>query len=61
MFWNWPGKHRHDLVLKGLKVYGKLLEQNTSDLRLYEYVEQLFKSQGKWISKMKCRLSLLLL
>jgi len=46
LYWDWPGKNRHDLVLEGDPAYERLYEQNTFDIRLYEYAETLFAAQS---------------
>ena len=47
LYWDWPGKNRHDPIVEGSDAWEKLKEQNTFDLRLYEYAEQLFIAQRK--------------
>jgi hypothetical protein len=47
LFWDWPGKNRHEPVVKGSEAWNILYKQNTFDLRLYEYALQLFEAQGK--------------
>jgi len=47
LYWDWPGKNRHDIVVQGSEAWDTLYKQNTFDLRLYEYAEQLFEAQGK--------------
>lgn len=46
-YWDWPGKNRHEQVLEGSEAWNRLYEQNSFDIRLYEYARQLFKAQGK--------------
>ena len=45
--WDWPGKNKHAEIMKGSDVYDLLWEQNTFDIRLYEYAEELFQEQGR--------------
>lgn len=47
LYWDWPGKNRHELVAKGSEAWNVLYKQNTFDVRLYEYAEELFVAQGK--------------
>ncbi|KAL7466660.1 hypothetical protein ACHAXS_011339 [Conticribra weissflogii] len=47
LYWDWPGKNRHDPVLEGSEAWNRLEFQNTFDIRLYEYAEKLFVAQGK--------------
>lgn len=47
LYWDWPGKNRHEQVMKGSEAWNNLYKQNTFDLRLYEYAERLFEAQGK--------------
>ncbi|KAL3775881.1 hypothetical protein ACHAW5_003739 [Stephanodiscus triporus] len=47
LFWDWPGKNRHDPVVQGSEAWNILYKQNTFDLRLYDYAQQLFEAQGK--------------
>lgn len=47
LYWDWPGKNRHELVVPSSEAWDTLYKQNTFDLRLYEYAEQLFEAQGK--------------
>eukprot|EP01083_Nonionella_stella_P045150 121350_1 len=47
LYWDWPGKNRHEPVVQGSEAWDTLLKQNTFDLRLYEYAERLFEAQGK--------------
>ena len=47
LYWDWPGKNRHEAVLEGSEAWKRLHDQNTFDIRLYQYAEQLFKAQGK--------------
>eukprot|EP00578_Thalassiosira_sp_NH16_P025628 CAMPEP_0181100888 /NCGR_PEP_ID=MMETSP1071-20121207/13446_1 /TAXON_ID=35127 /ORGANISM="Thalassiosira sp., Strain NH16" /LENGTH=496 /DNA_ID=CAMNT_0023183673 /DNA_START=99 /DNA_END=1586 /DNA_ORIENTATION=- len=47
LYWDWPGKNRHELVVQGSEAWDTLYKQNTFDLRLYEYAVQLFGAQGK--------------
>lgn len=46
-YWDWPGKNRHEPVLEGSEAWNRLYEQNSFDIRLYEYARELFKAQGK--------------
>lgn len=46
LYWDWPGKNRHELVLEGDPAYERLYEQNMFDIRLYEYAETLFSAQS---------------
>ena len=46
-YWDWPGKNRHEQVLEGSEAWNRLYEQNSFDIRLYEYARELFKAQGK--------------
>ena len=46
LYWDWPRKNRHEPVIGG-EAWDILYKQNTFDLRLYEYAEQLFEAQGK--------------
>lgn len=46
-YWDWPGKNRHERVLEGSEAWNRLYEQNSFDIRLYEYARELFKAQGK--------------
>ena len=46
-YWDWPGKNRHDPVLEGSEAWNRLYEQNSFDIRLYEYARELFKAQAK--------------
>ena len=46
-YWDWPGKNRHEQVLEGSEAWNRLYEQNSFDIRLYEYARYLFKAQGK--------------
>ena len=47
LFWDWPGKNRHDPVIEGSEAWNLLYNQNTFDLRLYEYAQQLYETQGR--------------
>ncbi len=47
LFWDWPGKNRHEPVVQGSEAWNNLYKQNTFDLRLYDYVQQLFEAQAK--------------
>ncbi|KAL3805049.1 hypothetical protein HJC23_003277 [Cyclotella cryptica] len=47
LYWDWPGKNRHDQVEEGSEAWQRLYDQNTFDIRLYEYAEQLFVAQAK--------------
>lgn len=47
LYWDWPGKNRHEPVLEGTEAWNRLEFQNTFDIRLYEYAEKLFIAQGK--------------
>ena len=47
LFWNWPGKNRHEPVVQGSEAWNILYKQNTFDLRLYDYAQQLFEAQAK--------------
>mmetsp|Transcript_11774 Transcript_11774/g.18067 ORF Transcript_11774/g.18067 Transcript_11774/m.18067 type:complete len:467 (-) Transcript_11774:87-1487(-) len=46
-YWDWPGKNRHEPVSEGSEAWNRLYEQNSFDIRLYEYARELFKAQGK--------------
>ena len=46
-YWDWPGKNRHEQVIEGSDAWNRLYEQNSFDIRLYEYARALFKAQGK--------------
>jgi len=46
-YWDWPGKNRHEQVREGSDAWNRLYEQNSFDIRLYEYARELFKAQGK--------------
>ena len=46
-YWDWPGKNRHDQVVEGSDAWTRLYEQNTFDIRLYEYAQELFIAQAK--------------
>ena len=46
LYWDLPGKNRHELVQEGDPAYERLYEQNTFDIRLYEYAETLFAAQS---------------
>lgn len=47
LYWDWPGKNRHDPVVKGSEAWDILQKHNTFDMRVYEYAEKLFEAQGK--------------
>ena len=47
LYWDWPGKNKHDPVIKGSEAWETLYKQNTFDIRLYEYAQALFDAQGK--------------
>lgn len=47
LYWDWPGKNRHEPVIQGSEAWDTLYKQNTFDVRLYEYAEELFVAQGK--------------
>lgn len=47
LFWDWPGKNRHDQVVQGSEAWNILYKHNTFDLRLYDYAQQLFEAQAK--------------
>lgn len=47
LYWDWPGKNRHDPVEPGSEAWVALEKHNTFDLRLFEYAQQLFDAQGK--------------
>ena len=47
LFWDWPGKNRHTAVERGSEAWDMLYKQNSFDLRLFEYAQQLFVAQGK--------------
>ncbi|KAL7486239.1 hypothetical protein ACHAW6_011858 [Cyclotella cf. meneghiniana] len=47
LYWDWPGKNRHDQIEEGSEAWQRLYDQNTFDIRLYEYAEQLFVAQAK--------------
>ncbi|KAL7530259.1 hypothetical protein ACHAWF_003304 [Thalassiosira exigua] len=47
LYWDWPGKNRHETVTRGTEAWDALSKQNAFDLRLYEYAMRLFEAQGK--------------
>ena len=40
-------RHDHPMVSKGSKTWDALVQQNRFDMDLYEYVQEVFKEQGK--------------
>jgi len=46
LYWSWPGKNKHTPVVDG-EAWDILHKQNTFDLRLYEYAQNLFEAQKK--------------
>lgn len=47
LFWDWPGKNRHEPVVQGSEAWNILYKHNTFDLRLFDYAQQLFEAQAK--------------
>lgn len=45
LYWDWPGKNRHDPVVQGSEAWETLSRHNSFDLRLYEFAEKLFEEQ----------------
>jgi hypothetical protein len=46
LYWDWPGKNKHDPIQEGSEAWQRLYDQNTFDIRLYEYAKQLFVAQS---------------
>ena len=46
LYWDWPGKNRHDNLQEGSEAWQRLYDQNRFDIRLYEYAKQLFVAQA---------------
>ena len=44
--WGWSGKNHYSPVQEGSEVWGLLMEQNTFDMRLYDYAKILFDEQA---------------
>ena len=44
--WGWRGKNKHQMIKEGSDAWNLLKEQNTFDIRLYEYAVKLFEVQG---------------
>jgi hypothetical protein len=49
LHWGWSGKNKHESVEEGTETWNLLKEQNTFDIRLYEYAVKLFEVQGSTI------------
>lgn len=47
--WGWSGKNKHANIIKGSDAWNLLQEQNSFDIRLYEYAVKLFEVQGSTI------------
>ena len=57
LHWGWTGKNKHDKLEVGSDAWNLLKEQNSFDIRLFEYAEKLFEIQGKTLfSKSPCLL-----
>jgi len=46
LHWGWSGKNKHEQLEEGSDTWNLLKEQNTFDLRLYEYAVRLFEVQA---------------
>jgi len=44
LYWSWPGKNKHTPVVDG-ESWDILYKQNSFDIRLYEYAQNLFEAQ----------------
>lgn len=44
--WNWPAKNKHPDLEESSDVYKILTKQNTFDIRLYKYAQELFHQQA---------------
>lgn len=49
LHWGWTGKNRHERIEVGSDTWNLLKEQNSFDIRVYEYAVKLFELQGKTI------------
>ena len=47
LYWDWPGKNLHEPLQEGTEAWQRLYDQNTFDIRLYEYAQKLFAAQSK--------------
>jgi len=45
--WDWSGKNKHDTLEEGSETWDLLKDQNTFDLKLFQYAEKLFEHQGE--------------
>lgn len=52
LYIDWPGKNRHEPLQEGTEAWQRLYDQNTFDIRLYEYAQQLFVAQTKIFDNM---------
>ena len=45
--WDWPLKHRHEVVEEGTALWDLILSNNQWDMELYEYAEFIFQEQAR--------------
>ena len=58
LHWGWTGKNKHEKLEVGSETWNLLKEQNSFDIRVFEYAEKLFEIQGKTLfSESPCLLN----